>query len=154
MKTEGETGDIAIIGLSGRFPGANNIDEFWQNLADGVESAKFFSDEELLAAGVDSSLLSQPNYIKAGYVLDNIDLFDASFFNISPNDAKILDPQSRLFMECVWEALEHSGYCPDKTNSLTGIYAGASLSSYMMSNLFCAKRKRWINKGITNNTCQ
>src|ERR687885_1734327 len=102
----GEALDIAIIGLTGRFPGARNVDQFWQNLRDGVESISFFSDEELAAAGVDTELLRSPNYVKARPVLDDVDLFDANFFGYSPREAEFMDPQHRLFLESSWEALE------------------------------------------------
>src|SRR5258705_6719751 len=103
---------IAIIGMSGRFPGASNLDQFWQNLQYGKESVRFFSDEELLASGVEPSLLSNPQYIRAAAPLSDVDQFDSGFFNISPREAEIMDPQHRLFLECVWEALENAGYDP------------------------------------------
>ena len=127
--------DIAIIGMSGRFPGANNIDEFWQNLQEGVESISFFSDQELESSGVNSALLSEPNYVKAKAVLDDIDLFDASFFEISPREAKIMEPQQRLFLECAWEALENAGYAPGTYEGSVGVYAGAGLNTYLLFNL-------------------
>jgi acyl transferase domain-containing protein/acyl carrier protein len=125
---------IAIIGVSGRFPGAKNIAEFWQNLCDGVEAISQFSDEELIAAGVDSSLLNNPNYIKAGAVLEDIDLFDAEFFDLNPKEAEMTDPQHRLFLECAWEALENAGYDAQRCESRIGVYAGASLNNYLSFN--------------------
>src|SRR5436309_6871670 len=95
---------IAIIGMSGRFPGARNVDAFWQNVAAGVKSIRFYSDEELLAAGIDPSSLKHPNYVKAGAPLDDVDQFDAGFFGFTPRDAATTDPQHRLFLECAWEA--------------------------------------------------
>ncbi|MBD2293365.1 SDR family NAD(P)-dependent oxidoreductase [Anabaena sphaerica FACHB-251] len=121
---------IAIIGISGRFPGAKNITEFWQNLCDGVEAISQFSDEELTAEGVDSSLLDNPNYIKVGSVLEDIDLFDAGFFSFNPKEAEMTDPQHRLFLECAWEALENAGYDVQRCESRIGVYAGASLNNY------------------------
>lgn len=88
---------IAIIGMAGRFPGAKNIDQFWQNLRDGVESITIFSDQELGSSGIDPEVLSSPNYVKAGAVLEDIELFDASFFGFNPREAEITDPQHRLF---------------------------------------------------------
>jgi acyl transferase domain-containing protein len=122
---------IAIIGISGRFPSAKNIAEFWQNLCDGVEAISQFSDEELIAAGVDSSLIKNPHYIKASAVLDNIDLFDAGFFGFNPKEAEMTDPQHRLFLECAWEALENAGYDAQRCDSRIGVYAGASLNNYL-----------------------
>ena len=90
IKLYGSPDDIAIIGMSGRFPGARNIAEFWENLRDGKESVSFFSDEEL--KGIDPSLLNDPSYVKAGGVLEGVDLFDAAFFGINPREAEVMDP--------------------------------------------------------------
>lgn len=121
---------IAIIGMAGRFPGAANVDEFWENLKNGVESITFFSDEELSAAGVSSTLLDNPDYVKAGAILQDIELFDASFFGFTPREAEITDPQHRLFLECSWEALESSGYDAQTYHGLIGLYAGQSSNGY------------------------
>src|SRR5215813_12108588 len=101
---------VAIIGLAGRFPGARNYEEFWENLKNGVESISFFSDDELAREGVAPSLLKNPNYVKAKGVLGGVDLFDADFFGFTPREAEITDPQQRIFLECIWEALENAGY--------------------------------------------
>jgi acyl transferase domain-containing protein len=126
---------VAIIGMSGRFPGAANLDEFWQNLANGVESVRFFTDDELLAAGVPHELLHDPDYVKAAPVLDGIDLFDAKFFGIAPREAKVTDPQHRLFLMCAWEALEHAGYCGETYDGAIGVFAGTgpSMGTYVAS---------------------
>ncbi len=126
---------IAIIGMAGRFPGAKNIESFWQNLREGIESISFFTDEELIAAGITPTLLSDSNYVKTGSVLENIDLFDASFFEINPKDAESTDPQHRLFLECAWEALESAGYDSQRCESRIGVYAGASLNNYLSIDL-------------------
>ncbi len=126
---------IAIIGMAGRFPGAKNVAQFWQNLCDGVESISYFSDEELLASGVDPAFLRDRNYVKAGFVLEDIEMFDAAFFGFSPREAELLDPQQRVFLECAWEALENAGYNPKADNNLTGLYAGGNLSTYLFNNL-------------------
>ncbi|MFO1432622.1 MAG: polyketide synthase [Candidatus Competibacteraceae bacterium] len=128
--------EIAIIGMACRFPGAGSIETFWENLRDGVESITFFSNEELLAAGVDPVLLADPNYVKAGTVLSDIDQFDASFFGFTPREAEILDPQQRLFLECAQEALETAGYAPDSYRGAIGVYAGMSMSDYLLNNLY------------------
>jgi acyl transferase domain-containing protein/acyl carrier protein len=122
---------IAIIGLAGRFPGARNLDQFWQNVRDGVESVTLFSDEELLAAGVEPRFLRDPAYVRSGAILDDIDQFDARFFGFSPREAELIDPQQRLFLECAWEALEHAGYDPETYAGAIGVYAGVSLSTYL-----------------------
>ncbi|WP_392407695.1 beta-ketoacyl synthase N-terminal-like domain-containing protein [Chlorogloeopsis fritschii] len=125
--------EIAIIGLSGRFPGAKNIEEFWHNLQAGVESITFFTDEELLASGVDPALVNNPNYVKARGVLADAELFDAPFFGFNPREAEITDPQHRLFLECAWEALENAGYTSEKYSGSIGVYAGSGLSGYLLS---------------------
>lgn len=126
---------IAIIGMAGRFPGARNLHEFWQNLRDGVESISFFSDQELLAAGIDPATLQDSQYVKARGMLDDIDLFDAAFFGYTPREAEILDPQQRLFLECAWQALEDAGYDPATCGARAGVYAGASWNFYLLANL-------------------
>lgn len=126
---------IAIIGMNGRFPGAADIQQFWQNLRDGVESVCFFSDEELRVAGVDAEVLSEPNYVKAKAMLDDIELFDGSFFSLNPRESAIMDPQHRAFLECAWGALEDAGYNPETFDGAIGVYAGASLNSYLLKNL-------------------
>lgn len=126
---------IAIIGMTCRFPKAKNTDEFWQNLRDGVESVSFFTSEELEAQGIDSVLLNDPNYVKANAVLEDLDLFDASFFDLTPREAEVTDPQHRLFLECAAEVLESSGYNPDTYVGKIGVYAGAGMSSYLLHNL-------------------
>lgn len=123
---------IAIIGMSGRFPGASSVEQLWQNICNGVETTTFFSDEELLAAGVDPNLVHNPDYVKARPHLKDIDLFDASFFGYSPREAELTDPQHRLFLECAWEALELAGYDPYRYQGLIGVFGGSSISSYMM----------------------
>ena len=125
--------EIAIIGITGRFPGARNVKQFWDNLQSGIESISFFTDEELLSSGIDATALSNPNFIKAGAQLEDIDLFDASFFGFNPREAEITDPQHRLFLECAWEALEKAGYDSGTYKGSIGVYAGASLSSYLLN---------------------
>ena len=122
---------VAVVGMSCRFPGARNVDEFWRNLRDGVESVTFFSDQELRDSGVDPSIINDPNYVKAGYIIDDIDLFDASFFGYSPREAETIDPQQRLFLECAWEAIEDAGYTPQTYQGLIGVFGGARMSSYV-----------------------
>jgi acyl transferase domain-containing protein/acyl carrier protein len=126
---------IAIIGMSGRFPGAKNIDEFWQNLKNGVESISFFSDSELLASGIDPSLLKNPAYVRAKGVLSDIENFDAYFFGFNPREAEITDVQHRIFLECAWEALESAGYDPERYKGLIGVYAGTGMSTYLLNHL-------------------
>jgi acyl transferase domain-containing protein len=127
--------DIAIIGISCRFPGARNADEFWRNLHGGVESIKLFTQEEMERFGISPAALRDPDFVRAGAIIEDIDCFDAAFFGYSPKEAEITDPQQRIFLECAWEALENSGYCPDNFRGLIGVYAGASLSTYLLFNV-------------------
>lgn len=126
---------IAIIGMAGRFPGANNLEQYWHNLKNGVESITFFSDEELINAGIDPKIVKQPNYVKAKGMLDDVTGFDAAFFGFSPIEAAITDPQQRLFLECAWEALENAGYDSNTYSGEIGIYGGTSVNFYLPQNL-------------------
>ena len=127
--------EIAVIGLACRFPGAQNSDQFWANLRDGVESISRFTDEELLASGISPSVLRLPNYVKAGGVLPGIDLFDAGFFGMSRREAEMTDPQQRVFLEVAWEGLENAGYDPQRYDGSIGVFAGSSISTYLLFNL-------------------
>ena len=95
---------IAIVGMSGRFPGANDVDQLWTNLANGVESIAILTQEEMRAAGIPESISKLPGYVNAAPVLDGVDQFDAQFFGFSARDAALTDPQHRLFLETAWHA--------------------------------------------------
>ena len=105
---------IAIIGMSGRFPGAVDLEAFWCNLRDGVDSVRFFSEDELRAFGVDPKLIADPAYVRAAAQPPGLDEFDAGFFGTLPGEAEVLDPQQRVFLETAWEALEAAGYDPER----------------------------------------
>ncbi len=126
---------IAIVGMAGRFPGARNVAEFWKNLRDGVESVRGFSDEEILSAGVDPTLLGNPNYVKCGTFFEDAEYLDAAFFGVTPREAEIMDPQHRVFLECAWEALEDAGCDPGRFPGSIGVYAGVSMNTYIFSSL-------------------
>ncbi|MGO9263572.1 MAG: SDR family NAD(P)-dependent oxidoreductase [Candidatus Binataceae bacterium] len=126
---------IAVLGMAGRFPGARNVDEFWRNLRDGVESISPLDDYQLRTAGVSRAELANPNYVRAAAILDDFDRFDAAFFGFSPKDAAIMDPQHRLFLECAWGALDDAGWCPDELDGRIGVYAGSGMNSYLIHNL-------------------
>lgn len=126
---------VALIGMSGRIPGAVDVREFWRNLCGGVESIGRFSDDELLAAGEDPALLARPDYVKAGAVVDGADTFASGFFGMSAREAEITDPQHRVFFECAWEALEDAGYAADAYPGRIAVYAGSGLNTYMIENL-------------------
>ena len=127
--------EIAIVGVSCRFPGARNADELWANLRNGVESIVRYDDEALRAAGVDPALLANPSYVKAGGALPELASFDAGFFGFSPKDAAITDPQHRHFMECAWEALEDAGHPPARFDGSIGVFAGCGMNGYFIYNL-------------------
>ena len=122
--------EIAVIGMSGRFPGARNIHEFWDNLKDGVESISFFSTEELKEFGSNEELLEDPWYVKAKGILEDIEYFDSFFFDYTAREAELMDPQIRIFHECAWEALEDAGYDAESYDGLIGLYAGAAHNHY------------------------
>ncbi|MGR3562334.1 MAG: SDR family NAD(P)-dependent oxidoreductase [Heliomarina sp.] len=122
---------VAVVGMAGRFPDAPDLGSFWRNIRDGVESLRDFTPDQMTAAGVPTALQNNPRFVRKGTVLDNSDMFDAEFFQISPGEAQIMDPQQRLFLECAWEALEHAGYTPGGFDMPVGIYAGVSMNTYL-----------------------
>ncbi|MCP5066709.1 MAG: aminotransferase class III-fold pyridoxal phosphate-dependent enzyme, partial [bacterium] len=122
--------EIAIIAMAGRFPGARNVDEFWSNLRDGVESIRSFSDDELTAAGVDAETRANPAFVGTGALADDLDCFDAAFFGIGRREAEIMDPQHRVFLEVAWEALERAGYDPESYEGLIGVFGGVAPNTY------------------------
>ncbi|MEU0518314.1 amino acid adenylation domain-containing protein [Streptosporangium sp. NPDC006007] len=130
---------VAVVGMACRFPGAPDVDTFWRNLRDGVESITTLSDEELLAEGVPQELFSRGDYVRSASVLDGVDLFDAAFFNIPAREAALLDPQQRLFLETAWHALEDAGRGPG-TDPDVAVFAGANMPAYLMSNLLGGRR--------------
>jgi 3-oxoacyl-(acyl-carrier-protein) synthase/acyl carrier protein len=132
--------DIAIIGIACRFPGAENANQFWKNLVNGVESIEFFCDEEMEIH--EPELLNHPDYVKAGSVLPDVDMFDAHFFGFSPREARITDPQLRLLLECSWEAFEDAGYNPESCGVSVGVYTGSTISTYLINNLLSSHRSR------------
>jgi amino acid adenylation domain-containing protein len=123
---------VAVVGMSGRFPGARSLDEFWRNLRQGVDGITRFGDEELLAAGVAPAQLRDPRYVRARGVLADVEMFEPGFFGLSPREATILDPQQRLFLECAWEALETAGYDPEAYGGRIGVFSGADLNRYQL----------------------
>lgn len=132
-------GAIAIVGMALRVPGATTPAQFWENLKQGVESTTFFDDETLRASGVAESVLNDPNYVKACGRLESADQFDAAFFDLTPREAEILDPQHRQLLECGWEALEQAGYAPGSEAmggaGRVGVFAGVGLNSYLIHQL-------------------
>ena len=100
---------IAIVGMAGRFPGADSVSAFWNNLRRGEESIVTLSEDELIAGGVGEKSLANRGYVKRAALLNGIDEFDADFFGFTPQAARMTDPQHRLFLQCAWHALEDAG---------------------------------------------
>lgn len=130
--------EIAIVGMAGRFPGADDVDALWRNVRDGVESVASFTDAQLRAQGVSQALLDDPAYVKAGTQFKGFDQFDAGFFGYSPREAEYLDPQQRIFLECAWAALEHAGCDAHRWPGKVGVYAGEGPNLYLMRHLLPA----------------
>ncbi|CAN7624027.1 amino acid adenylation domain-containing protein [Variovorax sp. LjRoot290] len=120
---------VALIAMAGRFPGAADVEQFWDNLMAGRESISFF-DDATLDAGVSAALRADPLYVRARGVIDDIDQFDAAFFGINPKEAELMDPQQRVFLEICWECLERGGYVPDQAPGPVGVYGGMYNASY------------------------
>jgi acyl transferase domain-containing protein len=129
--------EIAIVGMAGRFPGARDTAELWRNLRDGVDAVRRLSDRELAALGVPAALRADPRYVPMTAQMPGIDRFDAAFFGLSDAEAEVLDPQHRIWLELAWGALESSGYDPEAEagRRSIGVFAGASLSTYLLFNL-------------------
>ncbi|MBZ5521019.1 MAG: type I polyketide synthase, partial [Acidobacteriia bacterium] len=121
--------DIAIIGIAGRFPGAQTPEQFWRNLAEGRESVSFFPDLPPVQAGT----VGGAKYVPARAVIHDIDLFDPAFFGYSPAEASVMDPQQRLFLECAWQALEDAGYDPGAYPGAISLYAGCTTNTYLLT---------------------
>lgn len=127
--------DIAVVGMACRFAGARDLQEYWSNLREGVESIVTYSDEELKAAGINERLFKRPNYVPAGAPLPDMEMFDAGLFGLSPRDAAIMDPQHRHFLQCAWAALEDAGHVPEHFAGAIGIFAGSGHNAYLPYNL-------------------
>ncbi|MEW5928133.1 MAG: amino acid adenylation domain-containing protein [Gemmatimonadota bacterium] len=130
---DGATERIAVVGMAGRFPGAPDLDAFWRNLRGGVESIVPLTEEQVLAAGTEPDLLRRADFVRAGGTLEGAELFDAEFFDLTPRDAELLDPQHRLFLEQAWAALENAGCDPDTFPGPIGVFAGANMNTYLLA---------------------
>lgn len=126
---------IAVVGLAGRFPGARDLDQFWQNVRNGVETIETLSEADLVAAGVSAASRNDANWVRKVTTLEGALDFDTQFFGISPREAQFIDPQQRVFLECAHEALEHAGW-GDRTDGLSvGVYAGAGMNWYLLERI-------------------
>ena len=141
---------IAVIGMAGRFPGADSVAQFWQNLCDATESIQTLSEEELAAAGVSATTLEDPAYVRRAALLNGIDEFDPEYFGMNPYTARMMDPQQRLFLQTAWHALEDSGYDPARYDGSIGVFASSTASGYLMDNLLSHRdTKTLLGEGIT-----
>jgi amino acid adenylation domain-containing protein len=125
---------VAIIAMAGRFPGAPDVETFWDNLCHGRESIRFFAPGELDPA-VSQADREDPGYVSARGVIDDVEQFDASFFGMSPREAELTDPQQRLFLELCWECLERGGYVPDAQDSPVGVFGGMHNATYFQKHI-------------------
>lgn len=126
---------IAVVGMAGRFPGASDVPSFWTNLCEGRETVTFFSPADLAAAGIMDSLYRRENYVAAKGKLDGVELFDAEFFGVSEQEATIMDPQHRIFLECAWEALEDAAYDSTRFDGRIGVYGGVGINTYLLGSV-------------------
>jgi amino acid adenylation domain-containing protein len=133
-KRNNSSSDVAVIGMAGRFPGANTINELWDVLKEGKETISFFKPEEI-DLSIPESLRNDPLYVGARGIIPNVNTFDANFFGINPKLAEVMDPQQRLFLEIAWETLEKTGYLPKHYNGSIGVYAGTGANTYYKKNI-------------------
>lgn len=125
-----DSDDIAIIGMAGKFPKADDLDTFWENIKAGVEAIQDLPENNI----------NDANYINRAGVLSDIESFDARFFNFTPRNAALMDPQHRLFLETAWQALENAGYASADSENTIGVFAGASMNTYLLNNLYPHKQ--------------
>ncbi len=131
---ESDLADIAVIGMAGRFPGADTVDALWDVLKNGRETTRFFTPEEL-DASVAQALRDDPAYVPARGIIGQTDRFDAHFFGLSPRLAELMDPQQRIFLEISQEVLEQTGYLPQVYAGVIGVYAGCGNNTYYLNNV-------------------
>src|SRR5262249_10827876 len=143
--------DVAVIGMAGKFPGANSVAEFWANLCAKKDGVRTLDDDALRAAGVEERELGDPDYVKTAALLDGVDRFDPAFFKISPLEAELMDPQVRLLLQCAWETLEDAGYARRDAQRI-GVFAGAGgvTTSYFANFINRNDRFEKITAGATH----
>lgn len=134
LESGGTKGDVAIIGMSGRFPGAANVEQLWQNLLAKKNSISTWTVDEI-DPSVPEELRNDPDYVKARGVITDADKFDAGFFGVNPKVAALMDPQQRVFLETAWAALEDAAYDPAQFAGLIGVYAGMGNNTYFTRNV-------------------
>ncbi|MCX6287146.1 MAG: beta-ketoacyl synthase N-terminal-like domain-containing protein [Bacteroidetes bacterium] len=138
-------GKVAIVGMACRLPGAKNIYEYWKNLLDGLETLSTFTDEDLIASGVDPGVFKQPNYIRSRGIINGAEYFDAEFFGYTPREAELMDPQQRIFLECAWHALEDAGCDPYNTKERIGVFGGTGTPLHLVSTM----GNSWVRKNAS-----
>jgi phthiocerol/phenolphthiocerol synthesis type-I polyketide synthase E len=126
---------IAVVGMAARFPGANTLSGFWDNLRRGEESIVTLSEDDLLAEGIPEKALANHAYVRRAALMDGIDEFDADFFGFTPQVARSTDPQHRLFLQTAWHAIEDAGYDPADIEGSVGVYATSTTSGYLLHNI-------------------
>ncbi|MEU5345295.1 beta-ketoacyl synthase N-terminal-like domain-containing protein [Streptomyces sp. NPDC020766] len=131
-ETSGQDMAAVVVGMAGRFPGAGSVSELWQNLLNGKRAVRRFTAEELREAGVPDDLAQHPSYVPMAAALEDIDLFDAEFFNVPSREAQLSDPQHRLFLETCWAALEDAGHPPGRFDGRIGVFGSSSISTYLL----------------------
>src|SRR5216683_6549051 len=124
------TSDVAVIGMSARFPQAQDYRQYWKNLCAGLECTSEIAAEDSLRDGADPEMLRHPHYVNRSAILDTAEQFDADFFGLTPREASVLDPQHRVLLECAWESLEDAGHTPQGFDGPVGVFTGCSASSY------------------------
>lgn len=134
LRVKTGNGDVAVIGMAGRFPGADNVDQLWKILVEGRETTRFFTDQEL-DPSIPAEVRYAPNYVKARGVVKGADEFDPAFFGLSPRVAELMDPQQRIFLELSWEALESAGHLPSQYSGSVGVFAGTGNNTYYINNV-------------------
>jgi iturin family lipopeptide synthetase A len=129
--------EIAVIGMAARFPGAQNLQQFWDNLVAGRETVSFFTEEELLSGGVDKDLVAKETYIRAKGIVEGAEYFDEGFFGLTSREAALMDPQSRVLSETAYAALEDAACNPVNYKGLVGVYLGAAPNISWQQDSFC-----------------
>ncbi|MDE1715951.1 amino acid adenylation domain-containing protein [Chromobacterium amazonense] len=127
----GDAQDIAIIGISARFPGADDVEQFWTMLLNGQDGITRMDNDGLRAAGVPDVLLADPHFVAARGMLKQPECFDAAFFGYTPREAEIMDPQQRKLLEESYRALEDAGYATPELGLDIGVYVGLGASDYL-----------------------
>ncbi|MEP6299039.1 MAG: polyketide synthase, partial [Ilumatobacter sp.] len=133
--SETDESAVAIVGMSGRFPGAPDVNRLWERVVAGDDCLVDLNPALLIQAGLPASIVNQPNYVPRAGILEGVDRFDAEFFGIGARDASIMDPQHRHFLECSWEALESGGHVPETFDGAIGVFAGCGMDTYLINNL-------------------